>query len=113
MNLMATRFTSPELVDALLKQQEAPDALTERNLFYIHADLNARTLALENWFYQRSLGNLDSAMTTRLDRLMLYRSPVARAWWDAVSERGKGLHPEFIAHVDAVLAKGDEEEWSE
>ncbi len=111
-NLMATRLASPELVDALFKEQEAPDKLTERDLFYIHADLNMRTLALENWFYQRSLGNLDSVMTTRLDRLMIYRSPVARAWWNGVSERRKGLHPEFIAHVDAVLAQGDEEGWS-
>ncbi len=111
-NLMATRLASPELVDALLKEQEAPDTLTERNLFYIHADLNTRTLALENWFYQRSLGNLDPAMTTRLDRLMIYRSPVARAWWDGISERRKGLHPEFIEHVDTVLAQGDEEGWS-
>ena len=111
-NLMSTRLASPELVDALLKEQEAPDTLTERDLFYIHSDLNMRTLSLENWFYQRSLGNLDPAMTTRLDRLMIYRSPVARAWWDRISERRKGLHPEFIAHVDAVLAKGDEEGWS-
>ena len=84
---MVIRLNSPELVDALLKEQQAPDTLTNRDLYYIHSDLNARNLALENWFYQRKLGHLDSTMTTRLDRLNLYRSPDARAWWAGVRGR--------------------------
>ena len=111
-SLMANRLNTPELVDALLKAEEAPDKLTQRDLFYIHADLNMRTLALENWFYQRTLGNLDSAMTTRLDGLLIYRSPVARAWWNDLGDRGRAFHPDFIAHVAGVLAKRDEEGWS-
>ena len=109
-NLLATRMTVPALADALMKQQESPDDLTPRDLYYIHSDLNARTLALENWFYQRSIGNLDSAMTTRLDELMIFRSPIARNWWDRV-RRGSGFSPEFIAHVDRVLATRDAEGW--
>jgi hypothetical protein len=108
-NLMATRMTVPALADALIKQRESPDDLTPRDLHYIHSDLNARTLALENWFYQRSVGNLDSAMTTRLDELRIYRSPIARDWWYRAGKRG--FSPEFIAHVNRVLATRDAEGW--
>jgi hypothetical protein len=110
-NLFATRMTVPALADALIKQRESPDDLTPRDLHYIHSDLNARTLALENWFYQRSVGNLDEAMTTRLDGLLIYRRPIARDWWDRVARRSGGFSPDFIAHVDRVLATRDAEGW--
>jgi len=101
-SMQAAFMAIPELVEAQRKESTG-ETLTELEQRYISLELHTRTSMLENWHYQRSLGQLDQALTKRLDLLRVYRrSDFACAWWDD-AERRRAYSESFVDHANGVL----------
>jgi hypothetical protein len=104
--MQSAMMAIPELMEAQQKAYRGEE-LTEQDQHYLRNELNARAFMLENWYYQRKMGQLDSSMSKRLDHLMVFRRyAFARQWWEDVGSSG-GFSDEFIQHVNDVLARFD------
>ena len=104
-------YQTPGMPELLTKELNDPENLTEVEDRSLNLRLISYLTTLQGLYYERKLGTLDADLTRSVDQVVqLARMPRRRRWWRERGRETVSFSPEFIAHVDAVVDRFEEEE---
>lgn len=96
----------PEL---LWKEQNDPESLTPVEKTSLDLRLISYLTTLQSLYYERRLGTLEDDLTISADLIVqVTLLPRRRKWWREQGRHVVSFTPEFVAHVDAVVARYEE-----
>jgi hypothetical protein len=104
-------YQTPGMPELLGKEINDPESLTEVEDRSLSLRLISYLTTLQGLYYERKLGTLEEELTRSVDQVVqLARSPRRRRWWREQGRNVVSFSPEFIAHVDSVVDRFEEEE---
>jgi hypothetical protein len=104
-NLWSARLVAPGFGDAWMAVRTDPGSLTDGQKAQVEFALIAQVQHLQNMFYQRKLGLLDHDQSLLLESMRtLTGTEYGRNWWREYRTWGS-LPCDFVAHVDAMVAR--------